>query len=120
MGGCGRTYPVVLIERMCRYTVSCATLWNFLLLLLAGRLIKDAWEGATSNFCVETGYKLRQSFIRSQSHIRILLSQLGPPTQPDGLTDPVLQTVQHLKCAFRKSSSPISAFQLRFQQSFLI
>jgi len=118
MNGCGRTYPVVLIERMSQYIVACQTVWSFLLLLLAGRNIKDAWEETTSAFCLDTGYKLRTSFIRSQSHIRTLLSKLGPPEKLDGITDPILQTIQRLKNAFRSSSCPVSGFQLRFQQSF--
>lgn len=119
MGGCGRTYPVVLIERMCRYIVSCHTLWTFLLLLLEGRSIKDSWEGSTSAFCLDTGYKIRRSFIRNQSHIRTLLNKLGTPEKLNAITDPVLQTVQHLKTAFRASCSPIASFQLRFQRPFL-
>jgi hypothetical protein len=120
MRGCGKTYPVVLIERMCRYIVSCATLWSFLLLLLEGGFIKDAWESATSAFCLDTGYKLRQAFIRSQSHIRTLVSKLGPPGKLNGVTSPVLQTIQHLKSAFESFSCPISAFQLHFQKAFLL
>jgi len=120
MGGCGRTFPYVLIEHMCRYVVSCATFWAFLLLLLAGSNTKDAWEKSASAFCLDTGYKLRSSFIKSQSHIRTLLRKLGPPVPCRRITDPVLQTIQHLKNAFRLSSCPISSFQLRFQKAFLI
>lgn len=120
MGGCGKTYPVVLIERMYQRIVSSATFWTFLHFLLAGNRIKDAWEKSTSAFCLDTGYKLRASFIRSQSHIRTLLSSLGPLGQCRGVTDPVLQTIQHLKSAFRSSSCPVSVFQMRFQKSLLI
>lgn len=120
MRGCGRTYPVVLIERMHQYIVSCATLWSFFLLLLEGGFIKDAWEGSTSAFCLDTGYKLRKAFIRSLSHIRTLLSRLGPPARLDNIADPVLQTIQHLKSAFKGSSCAISAFQLLFQRRFLL
>jgi hypothetical protein len=120
MRGCGKTYPVVLIERMCSYIVSCATLWSFLLLLLEGGFIKDAWNGATSAFHTDTGYKLRQAFIRNQSHIRTLLSKLGPPAKLNGVTAPVLQTIRHLKSAFKGSFCPISTFQLHFQKAFLL
>ncbi len=119
MDGCGKTYPVVLIERMYQRIVSCQTLWSFLLLLLAGGSVKDAWEDATSAFCLDTGYKLRASFIKSQSHIRTLLNRFGPPRKLNNITDPVMQTIQHLKTAFRASSCPVSAFQLHFQRSFL-
>jgi hypothetical protein len=120
MGGCGRTYPVVLIERMAGHIVACATFWAFLLLLLQGNTIKDSWKPATPPFCPDTGYKLRQAFIRSQSHIRTLLSKLGPPGKCPGGTDPVLQTIQQVRSAFSGSSCPISAFQLRFQKPFLV
>jgi len=120
MQGCGKTYPVFLIEWMSQYIVSCATLWAFLLALLESSTIKDAWESATSAFCLDTGYKLRKAFIKSQSHIRTLLGQLGPPARLDNITDPVLQTVEHLRSAFPASSCPVSAFQIRFQRAFLI
>lgn len=120
MTGCGRTYSVVLAERMYQYIVSCATLWGFLLLLLHGGLIKDCWEKATTAFCLDTGYKLRAAFIRNQSHIRTLLNRLGPPANINAIKDPLLQTISHLKSAFRSSSCPVSAFQLRFQKPFLV
>lgn len=120
MGGCGKTFPVVFIEWMSQYIVSCATLWTFLLALLEQTTIKDAWGSATSAFCLDTGYKLRKAFIRSQSHIRTLLGRLGPPARLKDITDSVLQTIQHLKSAFKGSSCAISAFQAHFQTPFLL
>jgi hypothetical protein len=105
---------------MYQHIVSCATVWAFLLLLLAGRRTKEAWEQSTSAFCLDTGYKLRQAFIRSQSHIRTLLGKLGAPVRCGGITDPALQTIEHLKSALRSSSCPVAAFQLRFQKPFLV
>lgn len=119
MDGCGRTYSVVLIERLYQRIVSCQTLWGFLLLLLAGKSIKDAWEDTTKAFTTDNGYKTRKSFIKSQSHIRTLLNRLGKPG-PLNITDPLLQTIQHLKTVFRAFSCPVSAFQLRFQKAFLL
>jgi hypothetical protein len=120
MRGCGKTYPVILIERMYRRVVSSSTLWAFLRSLLDGRRTKDAWENCTSAFCLDTGYKLRAAFLKSLSHIRTLLRKLGPPAPCRGPTHPILQTVQHLKNAFRSAVCPVAAFQLRFQQPLLI
>jgi len=120
MGGCGRTFPMVLIERMCGYVVVCKTFWNFLLALLAGKSIAVAWRSSTPRLCLDNGYKLRQAFIRSQSNIRTLLNKLGPPGMSPGIKDPVLQTIQQVKSAFKGCSCAISAFQLRFQKSFLV
>ena len=119
MGGCGKSYSVVLFDRMWGY-ITCVTLWNFLLRLLEGQSIRKAWKPAVPPFYADCGYKLRQAFIRSQSHIRTLLSKLGPPGTLHGITDPVLQTIQHLKCAFKEDSCPIRAFQLHFQKPFLV
>ena len=122
MGGCGCSYSVVFLGRMHQYIVACETLWNFLLFLLAGQSIKNAWKPFVSmpHFCTDNGYKLRQAFIRSQSHIRTLLSKLGPPGKFSGVKNPVFQTIQQLKSAFNGSSCPVSAFQLRFQKPFLV
>ena len=120
MGGCGKTYPVILMERMYQRIVSCQTLWGFLLLLLAGNRIKDAWEDTTRAFHTDTGYKTRESFRKNQSHIRTLLTRCGTLRKWNDIPDPLLQTIQHLKTAFRTSSCPVSAFQLHFQKPFLI
>jgi hypothetical protein len=120
MTGCGRTFSIVLIEHMHHYVVSCVSLWNFLLHLLEDNVtIKACWETVTSAFCLDTGYKLRKSFIRNLSHIRIHLSKLGPPEKLEHTKDPVLQTIHHLRTAFGSFSCPVSAFQLRFQKPFL-
>lgn len=118
MRGCGKTYPVVLIERMRRYIVSCRTMWSFLLLLLAGNSIKDAWETTTKAFTTDTGYKLHTTFAKSQVYIRKLLYKLDTPEASNNIADPLLQTIQRVKTAFRASPCPISAFQLRFQKPF--
>ena len=120
MRGCGRTYPVFLIDRLYGYIVSCQTLWAFLLQLLAGHTIKDAWESCNSTFCLDTGYKLRQAFIRNQPHIRTLLNRTGPPQNLNHISDPLLQTIRHMDSAFSSSSCPISAFHLKFETPFMV
>ena len=41
--------------------------WKFLMGILAGSSIKQAWEAVASPFCLEAGYKLLACFIRNQS-----------------------------------------------------
>ena len=107
----------MLAERLYQRIVSAVTVWNFLLLLLSCRTIKDAWEGATEEFCLDTGYKIRTSFIRNQAHLRTLLNKTGPPPRI-GNTHPVFQTIQHLKSAFTSAKCPVSAFQIHFGKPF--
>ena len=116
--GCGKTHALLLTEFMFHRMVKSAYLWQRLHNLREGLSLKSAWEKIVSPFSLDTGYRLRQAFLRSQSFIRSLLLRAGtlPKTK---VTDPALQLIDHLKAIFPSSTCPVADFQFRFQTAFL-
>lgn len=63
-------------------------------------------------------YRLRRNLRRKLDSIRIrLCRQQAPPSSSQ--SDPLLQTVEHLQAVFPGTECAPSAFQFRFQRSFL-
>ena len=116
--GCGRTYCVLLAQFMPRRMVDSLRLWRLLQGIRQGLSIKAAWEKIPSPFCLETGYRLRATFARSQTFIRSLLLRAGALPKFTS-AEPALQVIEHLRAVFPRSACPVADFQLRFQTAFL-
>lgn len=117
-GGCGKTFALVLAEVLPRHTVTATLLWRWLLELLAGLSIKAAAEKLRLPFVLETFHRLRRRLLRGLDQVRTRLCQeLSPPASSQ--SQPLLQTVEHLRAAFPDSACPPADFQLRFQHPFL-
>jgi hypothetical protein len=116
--GCGRTYAVLLTTFLFRRMVGTQKLWLLLQGLRQGLSIKAAWEQVASPFCLETGYRLRQAFLRSQTGIRSLLLRAEALPRMN-VADPAFQVIEHLRAVFRASPCPVAEFQGRFQAAFL-
>lgn len=116
--GCGRTHSILLAQHLRRRVVRAESLWKFLEGVLSGMSLKASWEKVGSLFCVECGYRLWESFVEAQHRIRTELCRIEVPAVSD-LRSPFFQTIQHLSDIFTKAACPVSAFQLRFQKSFL-
>ena len=113
-GGCGRSFSIFLDEVLPRHTVTGPGLWRLLNRLLAGGSIKRAVQALALPYALETLYHLRQRLRQRLAGVRSRLcrqQQPGASTQ----TDPLLQTVEHLRSLFPKSACPVAAFQLHFQ-----
>jgi hypothetical protein len=115
--GCGGTYAILLAHHLYRRLVGANRLWAFLMGILAGANIKSAWEAMASPFNLETGYKLWESYIRSQSAIRVRLHALCVPVKSE--LDALKQTIAHLKASFPQAACPVASFQSAFQRPFL-
>jgi hypothetical protein len=112
-GGCGKSFCLFIAEVLPRHTLRASGLWSWLLQLLAGRSIKAASEKLRLPFAVETFYRLGQKLRRGLDRLRTWLCRKEPP--PQSLhSDPLLQTVAHLKSAFPASPCPPAEFQLHF------
>lgn len=116
--GCGRTYSVLLAKFLFRRMVAAPWLWQLLQCLRRGMSLKSAWEKIASPFHLDTGYRLKRAFTRSQTFIRTTLLRVGQPPKPTGVT-PEQQVISHLRSAFHGSACPVAAFQARFQEGFL-
>jgi hypothetical protein len=117
-GGCGRTFTVFLADILPRHTLTAALVWPWLLEVLAGLSLKAAVEKLRLSFALETIYRLRRGLQRSLDLVRTRLCREQPPPVSTH-TDPLLQTVEHLRTVFPDSECPLAAFQLHFQRPFL-
>jgi len=93
-------------------------MWQWLVEVLAGLSIKAAAEKLRLPFALETVYRLRRGLRRCLGSVRTRLClEQSPPVSSH--TDPLLQTVEHLRAVFPDHECPPAAFQLRFQRPFL-
>lgn len=118
-GGCGRSYSLLLAWVLPRHTYTAPRLWDVLARLGAGgKSIKSVWEQLRPPLTLDTLYHLLQRLRRRLSEVRSALwRETSPP--PCDFAAPLLQTISHMRQAFASSGCPLSAFQLRFQQSLM-
>lgn len=117
-GGCGRTFSLVLADVLPRHTMTASLLWRWLVEVLAGLSFKAAAEKLRLPFALETVYRLRRGLRQGLASVRTrLCREQSPPAS--GQTNPLLQTVEHLRRVFSDSKCPPAAFQLHFQRPFL-
>ena len=117
-GGCGKTFSLVLAEVLPRHTLTASLVWRLLVQVLAGLSLKAAAENVRLPFALETIYRLRRSLQRGLDRVRTwLCREQSPPVSTH--TDPLLQTVVHLRTVFPDSECPLATFQLHFQHPFL-
>jgi len=117
-GGCGRTFSLVLADVLPRHTMTASLLWRWLVKLLAGFSLKAAAEKLRLPFALETVYRLRRGLRQCLASVRTrLCREQSPPAS--GQTNPLLQTVEHLRQVFSDSECPPAAFQLHFQRPLL-
>jgi hypothetical protein len=118
-GGCGRTFSIWSAEILPRHTFTAPSLWQLLSRLVGGSSIKGAFEALPSlPFALETCYHVLERLRQRLSVVRCLLcrEQKSPSSAQ---TDPLLQTVEHLRRVFPKSPCPLVDFQLQFQRPLL-
>jgi hypothetical protein len=117
-GGCGKTFSVVLAEVLPRHTLTASLVWRWLTELLAGLSVKAAVETMRLPFVLETFYRLRRRLQRGLEPIRTrLCREQSPPRSRQ--SQPLLQTVEHLRAVFPGRGCPPADFQLHFQHPFL-
>jgi hypothetical protein len=86
--------------------------------LLDGGSLKGAVEALSLPFALETLYHLLHRMRQRLTGVRsVLCREQKPPAS--SRTDPLLQTVEHLRSLFSKSVCPATDFQLHFQRPLL-
>jgi len=115
--GCGCAPSVRLGDSIPRRCFDAKQLWAFIRALLKARSIKAAWELAGIPMSLETGYRLYRRLNRCQSVLRTHLCARAPPPKIKAGV-PLFQVLAHLKEVFG-NHSPIRAYQVHFQKSFL-
>lgn len=115
--GCGRTHSVLLAKFIFRHMVGASWLWQLLQHIRQGMSVKAGWEKIAAPFSLETAYRLRQAFARSQTYIRSMLLRAGAPPKLN-VAEPEWQLIEHLQAVFAGSVCPVVDFQVRFQAAF--
>ncbi len=101
-----------------RHTVTAPWLWKLLCALLKGGSIKAAVEALAPPFGLETLYHLLQRLSGRLPDLRSLLCR-EQKVPASCQSDPLHQTVEHLKNVFSKATCALAAFQLGFQQPLM-
>ena len=117
--GCGRTFSVLLADRLGGFMLPATTLWSFLHRVRGGLTRKAAWEGLKGSFSLETAYRIWKRLQQAQSHIRTRLANHRDLYASSETSNPLFELIDHLRGAFPMASCPIAAFQIQFQTPFL-
>lgn len=108
----------MLAEVLPRHTLRASQLWRWLVELLAGLSVKAVVEKLRLPFGLETIYRLGRRWRRRLDEVRTrLCREQSPPVSTH--TEPLLQTVEHLRAFFPDSACPPVDFQLHFQHPLL-
>jgi hypothetical protein len=116
--GCGRTFAIFLADVLPRHTVTASWLWKLLARWLDSGSIKAVAEARRLPFGLETIYHLLQRLRERLAAVRSALCR-EQPAPASTQTDPLLQTVEHLRLVFPRSQCPPADFQLHFQRPLL-
>jgi hypothetical protein len=117
-GGCGRSFSIYLAEVLPRHTLRASMLWRLLERLPGGGSIRSVFQALRLPLALESVYHLLHRLRERLSALRAGLSrEQKPPASSQ--TDPLLQTVEHLRQLFAQSECPCAEFQLHFQHPLL-
>lgn len=103
---------------MPRHTLSSTLLWLILVKLLTNSSVRQAVHSLKPTLALESVYHLLTRLRLRLASIRVCLCKRHPPPQSQS-SDPIIQTVQHLKVTFAAALCPVREFQLIFQQPLL-
>lgn len=117
--GCGRTFSVLDIKVLKKFIIRARSLWTFLENITKGIDKKNSIRLLRLPFSDSSAYRLSKRFYLAQSKIRAFLSKLCNAPVVNCSRQPTIQTILHLKAAFKHDSCPIAAFQGYFQTDFL-
>jgi hypothetical protein len=116
--GCGKTFSVLLIDVIKRFSIKANSLWTFLKAISEGKSKKKAFESAALPLTIVAAYRIWNKLLDSQVSLRTQLALISKPPSLEKITEPIIQTIKHLEEAFPSSPCPISAFQHKLQISF--
>lgn len=107
-----------LAQVLPRHTLQAWALYSLLKQLLSGSTIKAATDKLRLPFAMETIYHL---VARARERLDVLRSRLcgRQPAPESSHSDPLLQTVEHLRSVFAQAVCPVEEFQVVFQQPLM-
>lgn len=97
--GCGRTWSILLAQRMRGFIVTTKTLMLFVVTVLGGASGKAAWEQCVGDaMSLRSAYRLWARLLRAQATLRSSLCRVTPPP-PSKSRDPLEQFLAHVHLA---------------------
>ena len=114
--GCGRTFTFQLSDTLQGRCLRAAALMRFILELLAGVSVWNAWGNAETGMGLRTGYRTFRRLLENQSVIRTGLFECTPLKFQRKEKTPLLETLRILKETFGVSA--VSAYQKKLQKTF--
>lgn len=97
--GCGRTWSILLAERMRGFIVTTKTLVLFAMAVVGGASRKAAWEQCVGGaMSLRSGYRLWVRLHRAQAALRAPLWRVSPPP-PSESRHPLEQFLAHVHVA---------------------
>lgn len=117
--GCGKTFSILAANILKHFNICANSLWRFLNNIAEGMSKIQAMKKANLPFSDSTSYRLLKKFSIGQSRVRTLLLRQSPSPRTPDIHHPQIQTILHIKSAFKNSPCPITAFQQSFQTPFL-
>lgn len=117
--GCGKTFSLFKSNVIKGFIITANSIWEYLNNLTRNMNKKEAFNNTEIIHSDSSVYRLFNRFKLKQSDIRSLLLRISKPPKVKNTADPIIQTIIHLKETFNVFNCPVSAFQYRFQTSFL-
>ena len=117
--GCGRTFSILSLNTLKKFIIRAYSLWEFLKNIAQGKDKKRSLSSLQVSFSTSSAYRLWKRFCFAQTKIRVFLLRLCPAPHLERSRQPAIQTILHLKAAFKKTICPIQSFQYFFQAHFL-
>lgn len=116
--GCGRTFSLFLACFIKNFIVQTSSLWRFLENLHSGLNIHKAFRQTGLPISNTSIYRLHGRLKNIQPYLRSHLNRITLPPHSSS-REPLIQTIRHLRSAFRVSQNPLMDFQSTFQASCL-
>jgi len=117
--GCGRTINIFKTLIIKSFTYTANTIWDFLNNILNNFNIFQAFKILNIPFSSSTPYRLFSKFKLKQSELRTALNRIKSPPDNSTYSNPVFQTIEHLRHAFKNYDCPAAAYQYAAQSSIL-
>ena len=117
--GCGRTFSILMAAFIKSHNITAKSVWTLLDSIKEEKSLVSALRRSDSDIKEAGIYHIIRRFKNNQAKIRTLLMSLKDPPVLKHTKDSIIQTIEHLRSAFKGSTCPVSQFQYYFQTSFL-
>lgn len=117
--GCGRTFSILLSDFIKKHIITSKSIWKFLDSIKEDKSLVSALRRSGSDIDEAGIYNIIRRFKNNQAKIRTLLMSIKDPPVLKHTKYSIIQTITHLRSAFKGSTCPVSRFQHYFQTSFL-